>query len=91
MKKTLLALTLALGLSTPSCLGPDNLYGSIKNWNATVSDQDWVNEILFIGMYIIPVYQFALLGDVLIFNTVEYWSGDNPIADPGEFPGFSKD
>ena len=40
-------------------------------------------------MYIIPVYEFALLGDVVIFNAVEYWSGDNPIADPDEFPGFS--
>ena len=90
MKKTLLAAALALGLSTSSCLGPDHLYDGIKNWNATVTEKDWVNELIFVGMQIIPVYSFALLGDVLIFNTIHYWSGDNPIDAPGEFPGFTK-
>ena len=91
MRKTLLAAALALGLTTSSCLGPDNLYGSLKNWNATVSDQDWLDEVIFIGFWVIPIYPFALLGDVVIFNTVEYWTGDNPISDPGPFKGFTKD
>jgi hypothetical protein len=90
MKKSLLSAALALSLLTPACLGPDNLYGGIKNWNAEVSDQDWLNEVIFVGFWIIPVYPFALLGDVVIFNTIEYWTGDNPIKEPGEFPGFSR-
>ena len=89
MKKTLLASLLALGLFGSSCLGPDNLYRSLKNWNAEISDQDWLNEVVFVGMNIIPVYWFALAGDVLIFNTVTYWSGSDTIKDPGTFPGFS--
>jgi hypothetical protein len=28
----------------------------------------------------------AALGDVVIFNTVDYWSGSNPIPDPEPFP-----
>lgn len=91
MRKTLCASLLALGLMTSSCLGPDNLYGSIKNWNAGLSEQDWVNELVFIGLVIIPVYPFALLGDVVIFNTITYWTGDETIKDPGEFPGFTRD
>jgi len=91
MKKTLIAATLALALASSSCLGPDNLYGGLKNWNAGLSDQDWVTEVVFLGLVIIPVYPFALLGDVVIFNTIEYWSADNPITAPDEFPGFTKD
>jgi len=89
MKKTLLASLLSLGLLGSSCLGPDNLYSSIKNWNAELSDQDWLNELVFIGLNFIPVYPFALLGDVVILNTIGYWTGDNPITDPGPFSGFS--
>jgi len=89
MKKSLVAAALALGLLTPACLGPDNLYRSVKNWNGDLSDQDWVNEVVFLGLWIIPVYQFSLLGDVVIFNTVSYWTGEPTIKDPGEQPAFS--
>jgi Domain of unknown function (DUF3332) len=89
LQKKLLVALLALGLTT-SCLGPDNMYNSVKNWNAGLSEKDWVNEIVFLGLVIIPVYPFALMGDILIFNTVEYWSGDNLIKDPAEFPGFRR-
>lgn len=90
IKRALLTVTLALGFLSSSCLGPDNAYGSIKNWNAGLSEQDWLNEAVFLGLYIIPVYPIALLGDVLIFNTVQYWSGDNLIDDPGTFAGFAR-
>jgi hypothetical protein len=91
MKKTLLALVLALGLASSSCLGPDNLYGSVKNWNAEISDKDWLNELVFLGFWVLPVYPITLLADVIIFNTIGYWTGDQPITDPGPFPGFTKD
>ena len=91
MKKLLLPLALSIALGTSSCLGPDNLYGSIKNWNAGLSEQDWVNELVFLGLVIIPVYPLALTGDVLIFNTITYWSGKDTIKNPGEFPGFMRE
>jgi hypothetical protein len=91
MKKALLSSALALGLCS-GCLGPDNLYNSIKNWNADLSDQDWVNEAVWLGLNIVPVYPISLIGDHLIFNTITYWTGNDTIKDPGEFPGFtSKD
>lgn len=91
IQKRLLATLLLLGFGTTSCLGPDNLYNSVKNWNADISDKDWVNEVVFLGLVIVPVYQIALLGDLVIFNTVEYWSSDNLIKDPAEFPGFRRE
>jgi hypothetical protein len=89
MKKAFLASVLALSLVGSSCLGPDHLYGSLKNWNAGLTEMDWLDEIIFLGLWIIPVYPIALLGDVVIFNTWGYWTGENPISDPGAFEGFS--
>jgi len=90
-RKATLAAALFLGLSATSCLGPNNAYNSIRNWNANLSDTDVVNEIVFLGFLVVPVYGVALLGDYVIFNTIQYWGGDNPISAPGEFPeGFGK-
>tara|TARA_R110002126_G_scaffold25583_9_gene87537 strand:- start:7496 stop:7789 length:294 start_codon:yes stop_codon:yes gene_type:complete len=83
--KLLAAAALALPLAT-SCLGPNNAHDGLRNWNATVTETEWVNEVIFLGMNIIPVYGLAYFGDVVIFNTIDYWSGDNPFADPGPFP-----
>jgi len=87
-KHLLLPLALTLGLG--GCLGPDPLYNSVKNWNADLSEQDWVNELVFLGLHIIPVYQVALIADVLVTNTVTYWSGEDMMKDPGPFPGFKR-
>lgn len=58
--------------------------------NVGLSDQDWVNELVYIGLHILPVYPLALAGDVLILNTITYWTGKDTINDPGPFPGFKK-
>lgn len=89
MKKALIAAVLTVAALAPSCLGPDHLYNSVKNWNAELSDKDWIDEIVFLGLWFIPVYPFALLGDVVIFNTIDYWSGEDTIKDPGPFPKFT--
>ena len=81
-----------MGLLCGGCLGPNNATNSLRNWNATVSDQDWLCEILYLGMTIIPVYGVANLVDALVLNTIDYWSGSNPIDEPGPFPaGFGKE
>ena len=85
MNKTIIAGALVLGLGSTSCLGTNNAFNGINNWNAGVTQQDWVNELIYIGLWIIPVYPLALTGDALIFNTIDYWSGDN-VFDDSEFP-----
>ncbi|AKU91496.1 hypothetical protein AKJ08_1883 [Vulgatibacter incomptus] len=40
----------------------------------------WVQELVFLGLSFIPVYGLFLLGDAFIFNTIEFWTGHNPIA-----------
>ena len=83
MKKSLLAAALGLGLFTSSCLGPNNAFNSVHHWNQNVSEDRWVNEAIHLGCVILPVYGFAYLGDIVIFNSIEWWGGDNPIDAPG--------
>ncbi|MEM6671206.1 MAG: DUF3332 family protein [Planctomycetota bacterium] len=84
MKKMIAAAALTLGAS--GCLGPNNLFNSLHNWNANLTDQDWVDELVYIGLNIIPVYGFAWLADAWVLNTIDYWTGNNPVSDPGPFP-----
>jgi len=87
MKRSLLAVLCAATMFT-SCLGPNRAHDSIRNWNTEVAEADWLNEVIFLGLTIIPVYPLAYLGDVVIFNTMGYW-GTNPLSDPGPYPdGF---
>ena len=46
MKKALLSLVIVLGFTCSGCLGPDNLYRSIRNWNAELSEKDWCEALL---------------------------------------------
>ena len=66
------ALTLTLGAT--SCFGPNKAFTGLTDWNMEVAEEDWVKEILFIGLWIVPAYQVALLVDIVVLNTVDYWS-----------------
>lgn len=81
----ILAALIALLLFT-GCLGPNRATNSVRNWNAELAEADWVNEVVFIGFHIVPVYWVAYVGDVLVFNTMGYWA-ENPLNEPGPFPG----
>ena len=39
-----------------------------------------MNELVFIALHIVPVYEIAYLADVIVFNSIEFWSGSNPVA-----------
>ena len=77
MKKTLLGCALALALTTTSCLGPNNALNNINQWNRTVTDSKWTNELIFIPASF--VHMLFYMGDVIIFNSIEFWGGSNPI------------
>lgn len=78
-------MALAASLLFSSCLGSFQAFNNLKEWNQGVSESKWVNNLLFWGLNIVPVYALFLVGDTLIFNVIEFWSGSNPIAmDEGE-------
>lgn len=78
----LVASTLASSVLFSSCIGSFSLTNKLLDWNKNI-DSKFVNELVFIVFWIIPVYEVAALGDILVFNSIEFWSGDNPVADAG--------
>ncbi len=86
MRKILTCSLLSLTLLCTSCLGSFSAFNNLKDWNKDVTNNKFVNNLLFWGLNIVPVYGLFFLGDVFIFNVIEFWSGSNPIAmSEGEF------
>ncbi|MFS4415919.1 DUF3332 domain-containing protein [Maribacter sp. 2307ULW6-5] len=85
MKKSVICIALSSSLLFSSCLGSFNAFNNLKDWNQEVSDSKFVNNLIFWGLNIVPVYGLFFLGDAIIFNVIEFWGGSNPIAmAPGE-------
>ncbi len=83
MKRTKLSaacVALAGTLILSSCIGSFKLTNQVLDWNKSVSNK-FVNELLFIGMHIIPVYAITGLADLIVLNTIEFWSGDNSLSE----------
>lgn len=79
-KSPFAALALTLGLTFSSCLGPFNTWHQVLHWNRTVSENKWVGEAIFLGITIIPIYSLSFLVDAIVFNSIEFWGGKNPIS-----------
>ncbi len=78
-KHLIVAVVLALSASMmmQSCIGSFALFNKVKNWNEHVGDK-FVNELVFVAMWILPVYELCFTADLLILNSIEFWSGENP-------------
>ncbi|MCC8071386.1 MAG: DUF3332 domain-containing protein [Bacteroidales bacterium] len=74
-----LALTLAFSLTTSSCIGSFSLTNKLLGWNKQVGSK-FVNELVFFAFWIIPVYEVSALADILVINSIEFWSGNNPLS-----------
>jgi len=71
----LLAL-LAILPTMGGCYGRFPLTKAVYKFNGEVSDNTTVQNIFFWVLIILPVYELCNLGDAIIFNLVEYWTGD---------------
>ncbi|GHT08411.1 membrane protein [Bacteroidia bacterium] len=60
-----------------SCIGSFGLSSKLLSWNKTIGDS-WTNELVFLCLWIIPAYEVTTIVDVLILNTIEFWSNYNP-------------
>lgn len=80
----ILGLVLAVAVLFQSCYGPFNATRSLHKWNGEISENEWGQEGMFLVLNIIPVYGLWMLGDVLIFNSIEFWGGENPIDPPSD-------
>ena len=85
MKKNIknLALLLSAALILSSCIGSFQLTNKIKNWNDNIGDK-WINEVVFLAFHIVPVYEVCIFADAVVFNSVEFWTGERLVASSGE-------
>ena len=85
VRRLLIAVVLICFITvSTACYGPFNLTKNVYHWNSNVKgsgevNNKWMKEIVFFGMFIIPVYEFSLLLDTFIFNSIHFWTGDSPI------------
>lgn len=73
------AMAVALGMASAGCFGSFTLTRKLYRWNDQVSQDKWIKEIIFIVLALVPVYELSGLGDAIVFNSIEFWTGNNPI------------
>lgn len=81
MKKSFLsvaAIAMASCFLFSSCIGSFNLSNKLLSWNHTAGSK-FVNEVVFVAFWIIPVYEVTFLADILVLNSIEFWTGNNPV------------
>lgn len=81
MKRYVVALMIAL-TSISSLANCHGRFSLTRKWDGVVSgvSDKWVRWLFFLVTVIIPIYQIALLIDVIAFNSIEFWTGRNPLA-----------
>lgn len=83
MKKRYLSVAVVIALvgsmMSTSCIGSFSLTNKLLSWNKSIGNK-FVNEVVFIAFCILPVYEVAALADVLVLNSIEFWSGNNALA-----------
>lgn len=83
-KSVVVALVVAMSTSLVGCFGSFRATKAVYSFNRSVHYHKWIREGVFLGMVIIPVYELAALFDAVIGNSIEFWTGRNPIAKAGD-------
>ncbi|MDE5653553.1 MAG: DUF3332 domain-containing protein [Muribaculaceae bacterium] len=66
-------------MTLSSCIGSFRLTNSVLKWNNQVGSK-FLNELVFFAFWVLPVYEVTALADVLVLNSIEFWSGRNPLT-----------
>ncbi|MDE6422978.1 MAG: DUF3332 domain-containing protein [Muribaculaceae bacterium] len=80
-KKTIsvsIILAICAMLPLQSCIGSFALTNKVLTWNNQVGSK-FINELVFFAFWILPVYEVTSLADLVILNSIEFWSGNNPV------------
>lgn len=73
------AAILALSITTNSCIGNFAMTNKLLAWNRSI-DNKLVNELVFFAFLIVPVYPVSSFIDLVVLNSIEFWSGTSPLA-----------
>ena len=82
MKKltlTVAAVLLAGGFMTSSCIGSFALFNKYEKWQCNMTSTKIVNGI--VGLILQPIVApICITVDAIVLNTIEFWSGSNPLV-----------
>lgn len=74
---TMLLVILTVGVA--GCFGNFAATRKVYDFNQNFGDK-WINQVMFWVLNVVPVYYVAGVVDILLFNTLEFWTGSNPMA-----------
>jgi len=67
------------------CFGTFTTVKRLYHWNNTVDANKWAKWGVFVATVVVPIYPSATLWDMVFTNSVEFWSGRNPMNEPAAF------
>lgn len=67
----------ALMVSVSGCVGSNAVTGFVMKFNVEVVDNRYARA--GVNFLLAPVYAISIAADALIFNSLEFWTGKNPI------------
>ena len=72
------AVLLAFSMMSSSCIGSFSLFNKYAKWQCNMSSSKYLNAI--VGFFLMPIVgSVTLLVDSLVLNSIEFWSGNNPV------------
>ena len=72
-----LVITASIGLllsMAVGCYGHFKLVNGVREFNESVGENRMMRSLVMWALVIIPVYEVAWLGDVLVFNVIEFFN-----------------
>jgi hypothetical protein len=82
MKLASLAIAATLAATTITaggCYGKYAAFHKVHAWNGKVTESRIGNSAIHALLYIVPVYPIIFFADIIIFNTIETITGNNPL------------
>ncbi len=71
-------------VATTACFGKFQLTRNLYKFNQEVDADKWIQWFTFLVFTVVPIYGLAGVIDVVFANSLEFWTGKNPItADAG--------
>ena len=62
-----------------SCIGSFSLFNKYASWQKDMTNNKFINAI--VGFFLMPIVGgITLFVDAVVLNTIEFWTGDNPVA-----------
>jgi uncharacterized protein DUF3332 len=76
----------SMGLvASTGCFGSFTTVKRLYRWNETVDANKWAKWGVFVSVMVVPIYPCATIWDMIFTNSVEFWSGRNPMNEPVSF------